>query len=152
MSIIGKAVREERERCAQIADKFLSDSPRDFSRGQNSAAYNIGYFIRNPHIKSEPEIGDPLAEEKRREARKVVERVLLNGDENSTVEQRQAASMFLCWPMNCVDLAKRDEDLPKLVVELAEFLARREKLAVQKITASKTEKLLASLPDPNRDK
>ena len=50
----------------------------------------------------------------------------LKGDDEASAEQRWAAAGFLCWPMNCIDLAKKDEDLPKLVSELAGFIARRE--------------------------
>lgn len=63
----------------------------------------------------------------------------LHGDDEATVEQRQAASMFLCWPMNMIELAKKDTDLPKLVVELAKFIARREKLAVEAAVAARKE-------------
>lgn len=54
----------------------------------------------------------------------------LRGDEDATAEQRQAASQFLCWPMNMLDLAKQDDKLPDLVVELAKFIARRERNAL----------------------
>jgi hypothetical protein len=45
---IQEAINEERKRCAAIADRFLSTSDRDFSRGQHSAAFNIGLAIREP--------------------------------------------------------------------------------------------------------
>lgn len=54
----------------------------------------------------------------------------LKGDDEATAEQRQSASGFLCRPMNTIDLAKKDGDLPKFVEELAKFIARREKIAV----------------------
>lgn len=36
---------------------------------------------------------------------------------------RQAASMFLCWPMNVLDLCKEDKDLPAAIEKLAAFIA-----------------------------
>ena len=36
----------ERERCAKIAERFLSTLKTDFARGQHSAAYNIALAIR----------------------------------------------------------------------------------------------------------
>lgn len=43
-----------------------------------------------------------------------------------TDQHRQAASMFLCWPMNVADLCKRDEDLPRAIEAVADFIARWE--------------------------
>ena len=60
----------------------------------------------------------------------------LKGDNEASVEQRLAAAGFLCWPMNCLDLAKKDEDLPKLIAELGKFIARREKDAVERALAA----------------
>jgi hypothetical protein len=54
----------------------------------------------------------------------------LRGDAEASAEQRQAASMFLCWPMNMIELAKKDETLPEFVAELAKFIARREAIAL----------------------
>jgi regulator of protease activity HflC (stomatin/prohibitin superfamily) len=38
----------------------------------------------------------------------------------------EAAAGFLCWPMNVVDLCKKDADLPDAVSKLAAFVARWE--------------------------
>lgn len=38
----------------------------------------------------------------------------------------EAAAGFLCWPMNAVDLCKKDADLPEAVSKLAAFVARWE--------------------------
>jgi hypothetical protein len=50
---------------------------------------------------------------------------------------RQSASGFLCWPMNMIDLAKRDQDLPQLVDELAKFIARWEAMGANKAAVHK---------------
>lgn len=39
---------------------------------------------------------------------------------------RQSASGFLCWPMNAIDLAQKDSDLPELIEKLAQFIANWE--------------------------
>lgn len=52
---------------------------------------------------------------------------ILDQPEHTVTDQhRQAASMFLCWPMNVIDLCKRDEDLPKVIEAVADFIARWE--------------------------
>lgn len=43
---IDEAIATERERCAKIADRFLSTGDRPFSRGQHGAAFNIALAIR----------------------------------------------------------------------------------------------------------
>lgn len=51
--------------------------------------------------------------------------------------------------MNFLDLAKKDEDMPKLIAELGKFIARREKDAVERALAATGE---AGRPAPlNRD-
>jgi len=55
---IAAAIRAERERCAAVADRFLSTSERAYARGQNSAAFNIGLAIREPDQSKWAAMGD----------------------------------------------------------------------------------------------
>lgn len=47
-------------------------------------------------------------------------------DPAPTKLHHEAAAGFLCWPMNVVDLCKKDADLPVAVSKLAAFVARWE--------------------------
>lgn len=55
----------------------------------------------------------------------------MTGDDEAASRHRLAASMFLCWPGNRLDLAKQDDTLPELVAELAKLLARWEAKGVE---------------------
>jgi hypothetical protein len=62
-----------------------------------------------------------------------------NTDAEITNKHREAASMFLCWPMGVADLCKKDDDLPEAIEKLAGFIARWEAMGA----ASHAEELAA---------
>lgn len=59
---------------------------------------------------------------------------------------RQAASLFLCWPTNAIDLAKNDSDLPEFIAKLAQFIANWEAKGAALATA------ILSLPHQLHDR
>jgi len=58
----------------------------------------------------------------------------MRGDEDASNKHREAASLFLFWPSNFIDLAKSPESYPQLVVELAKFIARWEEIGRTNVT------------------
>jgi hypothetical protein len=50
----------------------------------------------------------------------------MRGDDEAAAIHREAASLFLFWPTQAIDLARTPETYPKFVTELAKFLARWE--------------------------